>query len=210
MRDVILQPLLAGLSTGLFCSTFCLPFIAPFLAAEQRDLRATVRILVEFILGRLGGYVLFGAVVGWLGERMNQAVFNVVSILALLVLSWLLVAYAVGLAKPGWSACAALRARRSKTPLWMGFLMGINLCPPFLMSIAYVFTLHSAVKGILYFLVFFAATTVYFIPMVFVGLLGRMYEFRLAARVSAILVGVLFTAYAIYAIASGSLVVHAP
>lgn len=209
MGDVILQPLLAGLSTGLFCSAFCLPFILPVLAAEQRDLRGSMKVLLEFILGRLGGYLLFGAAVGWLGERMNQALFNAVSIAALLLLSWLLVAYAVGLVKPA-SACAAVGSRKAHAPLVMGFLMGINLCPPFLMSIAYVFTLHSALKGIVYFLVFFAATTVYFIPMVFVGWLGKMVEFRLAARVSAVLVGVLFTAYAIYAIASGSVVVHTP
>jgi sulfite exporter TauE/SafE len=209
MGDVIIQPLLAGLSTGLFCTTFCLPFIAPYLAAESRDMRASAKVLLEFILGRLGGYVLFGAVFGYLGEKIDQSIFNVVSITALLILSWVLVGYAVGLAKPR-SVCAALSARRALTPLGMGFLMGINLCPPFLMSIAYVFTLHSALKGMVYFLVFFAATTVYFIPLVFVGLLGRMYEFRLAARVSAVLVGVVFTAYAIYMIASGSLVMHSP
>jgi sulfite exporter TauE/SafE len=209
MGDVVIQPLLAGLSTGLFCSVFCLPFILPVLAAEQRSLRATVRVLLEFILGRLGGYLLFGAVVGWLGERMDQALFNTVSLAALLLLSWLLVAYAVGLVKPA-SVCAALGTRKVHAPLAMGFLMGINLCPPFLVSIAYVFTLHSALKGMVYFLVFFAATTVYFIPMVLVGWLGRMVEFRTAARVSAVLVGVLFTVYAIYAIAGGSVVVHTP
>jgi sulfite exporter TauE/SafE len=86
----------------------------------------------------------------------------------------------------------------------------VNICPPFLISVAYVFTLHSMVKGIVYFLVFFAATTVYFLPLFFLGFLGKLNEFRAVARVSAVLVGLLFMAYGVYAISRGILVVHSP
>ena len=56
----------------LFCTTYCLPFIAPYLVAEKRSGRGGGRAdLPQFILGRLGGYVLFGAVFGWLGERLS-------------------------------------------------------------------------------------------------------------------------------------------
>lgn len=210
MNEVILQPLLAGLSTGLFCSTYCLPFIAPYLVAERRSALATARILLEFILGRLGGYVLFGAVVGYLGQRVDNRVFNLVSIVSLVLLSVLLLLYAADLVKPQRSLCLNRRWIGRKTPLLMGFLMGVNICPPFLLSVAYVFTLHSMFKGVAYFLVFFAATTLYFLPMFFLGFLGRMNEFRAVARVSALLVGVLFLAYGVYAIARGALVMHSP
>ncbi|MFH0952942.1 MAG: sulfite exporter TauE/SafE family protein [Verrucomicrobiota bacterium] len=208
MNEVILQPLLAGLSTGLFCSTYCLPFIAPYLVAERRSARATAKVLLEFILGRLGGYVLFGAVVGYLGQRLDSRVFNLVSIGSLVLLSGLLLLYAADLVKPQRSLCLNRRWIGRKTPLLMGFLMGVNICPPFLLSVAYVFTLHSMVKGVAYFLVFFAATTLYFLPMFFLGFLGRMNEFRAVARVSALMVGVLFLAYGVYAIARGTLVMH--
>lgn len=210
MHDIIIQPLLAGLSMGLFCTTSCLPFIAPYLVAEQRDPKATAGVLLQFILGRLGGYVLFGAVFGWLGERLTGSEFNLFTIISLVLLSILLILYAVGLMKPSWSVCGMSAWPRRRIPLLMGFLMGVNICPPFLMSVAYVFTLHSMFKGIAYFLVFFAATTLYFLPLFFLGFLSKLNEFRVVARVSAVLVGLLFTAYGIYAIGSGSLMVHAP
>ena len=82
-------------------------------------------------------------------------------------------------------------------PLTLGLLTGFNACPPFLLSLAYVFALHSTWKGLVYFLVFFCATTVYMLPLLAVGLLGRMAEFRLAARFSALAVGLLFMVYGI-------------
>ena len=210
MRDIIIQPLLAGLSMGLFCTTSCLPFIAPYLVAERRDAKGTAGTLMQFILGRLGGYILFGAVFGYLGERLTGAAFNLFTIVSLVLLSILLIFYAVGLIKPSWSICGMSAWPRRRIPLLMGFLMGVNICPPFLMSIAYVFTLHSMARGIVYFLVFFAATTLYFLPLFFLGFLSKLNEFRAVARVSAVLVGLLFTAYGLFAIGRGSLMVHTP
>ena len=210
VHDIIIQPLLAGLSMGLFCTTSCLPFIAPYLVAEQRGARATAGILLQFILGRLGGYILFGAIFGWLGEQLTGAAFNLFTLVSLVLLSLLLILYAVGLMKPSWSVCGLNSWPRRRAPLLMDFLMGVNICPPFLLSVAYVFTLHSAIKGIVYFLVFFAATTLYFLPLFFLGFLSKLNEFRAVARVSAVLVGLLFIAYGIYAMSRGILVVHSP
>ena len=192
MHDVILEPLLAGLSAGLFCCASCVPVLAPVFAAESRSAGATVRLWLKFLFGRLAGYLLFGAAIGWLGERFDEAWFTRISAAAMIALSLLLIFYAVGFRKPSWSLCAAGTRRGQATPILLGFLMGANVCPPFLMSVAYVFTLHSLAKGVVYFFVFFCATSVYLIPLLFVGLLGRMKEFRWAARASALAVGVLF------------------
>lgn len=209
MHDIVIQPLLAGLSTGLFCCTTCLPFVMPYLVAERRGLKRTGLVLLQFVTGRLFGYVLFGAVFGYLGERLDTGLVNVLSSTALVLLSGLLVLYALGLLRPRWSLCERFSAR-ARTPILMGLLMGVNICPPFLLSLAYVFLLHSALKGVVYFLVFFAATTLYFVPLVFLGLLSRMEEFRVVARIAALIVGVLFAAYGIFAITRGAWVVHVP
>lgn len=201
MRDVILEPLLAGLSMGLFCCASCYPFLLPVFAAESRSARATAAVWFQFILGRLAGYVLFGAAIGWLGERFDSAWLSMASAAGMMGMALLLVSYAVGFRKPGWSCCAAGTRRGAAMPALLGFLLGLHACPPFLMSAAYVFTLHSMAKGIVYFLVFFCATSLYFIPLAFVGWLGRMAEFRRVARASALLVGMLFLAY-------GGIVIH--
>lgn len=197
MHDVILKPLLAGLSAGLFCCVSCYPFLAPVFAAENRSARATAWVWGQFLAGRLTGYLLFGAVVGGLGARFHAIWFDWISLAGLVIMSVLLIFYAVGFWRPAWSFCAAGTKRGRATPAVLGFLMGINVCPPFLLSLAYVFTLHSMFKGIVYFLVFFVATSLYFLPLFFVGLLGRMREFRWAARASALVVGVLFLLYGV-------------
>ena len=195
LHAVILEPLLAGLSAGLFCCASCVPVLAPVFAAEHRSASATFQVWLQFLIGRLAGYLLFGAAIGWLGERFDAAWLTRISAAAMVVLSLVLIFYAVGFRKPAWSLCAAGTRRGQATPVLLGFLMGANACPPFLMSIAYVFTLHSLAKGVVYFFVFFCATSLYLIPLLFVGLLGRMREFRWAARASALAVGVLFLVY---------------
>ena len=194
-RDVIVGSLLAGFSAGLYCCATCATVLAPVFAAENRSAGANARLWLQFLFGRLAGYLLFGAAIGWIGERFDAAWFNRISAAAMVGLSLLLISYAAGFRRPAWSFCAAGTRRGQATPVLLGFLMGANACPPVLMSVAYVFTLHSLAKGIVYFLVFFCATTVYLIPLPFVGLLGRMKEFRWAARASALAVGILYLVY---------------
>jgi sulfite exporter TauE/SafE len=209
MNDVLIQPFLLGISVGIFCFTYCVPFIAPYLVSEQRKLKKNFKIILEFILGRLGGYILFGAIFGYLGQKIASQTVNLILIIALMVLSVILIFYALGFLKPKGIFCSAKFIKfRTKAPILMGFLMGINICPPFLMSLAYVFTLHSIVKGIIYFLMFFLGTTVYFIPITFLGFLGKMREFRLIARIAGLVVGLAFLIYGIYYLIRGLSIIH--
>jgi len=210
MRDVLVQPLLAGLSTGLFCCAYCWPFVAPILVAEDRSWRETWRALGWLILGRFLGYALFGFLVGALSERVRGGFWNWVLSTTLIVLAVVLALYGLGLLRPGSTWCGALLKYRRQAPFVMGLLMGINLCPPFLLSVVYVFTLHSALKGLLYFVMFFGGTTVYFLPLGVLGGLARWPELRRAARVSAVLVGLIFGGYGLYSLVWGCGAVHQP
>ncbi|HPF99823.1 MAG TPA: sulfite exporter TauE/SafE family protein [Kiritimatiellia bacterium] len=208
MNGVILQALLAGLSTGVFCTAYCLPFIAPYMAAEGRSLKESAGVIGRFLGGRLTGYVLFGALFGYLGERLHGAVLSVILSVALVAMAVLLMLHGLGLLQHRWKCCSQRLDRR--TPFLMGLLMGVNVCPPFMLSLAYVATLQSVLNSILYFVVFFIGTSVYALPLVFVGLLGRMPEFRRAAQISAVAVGFLFAAYGLYSLGAGGLHPHGP
>ncbi|OGZ32343.1 MAG: hypothetical protein A2V69_02660 [Candidatus Portnoybacteria bacterium RBG_13_40_8] len=210
MEDFLIQPFLLGISTGIFCFTYCVPFIAPYLVSEERKLAKNFKVILEFILGRLGGYILFGAIFGYLGEKISNQAVNLILIISLMVLAVVLIFYALGLLKPKGIFCSSKYIKfREKSPLLMGFLMGINICPPFLMSLAYVFSLHSVFKGIIYFLMFFLGTTLYFLPVTFLGFLGKMKEFRLIARIAGLIVGFAFLTYGIYYIIRGLTLFHA-
>jgi len=209
MSDYLIQPFLLGISTGIFCFTYCVPFIAPYLVSEQRKLSKNFKVILEFILGRLSGYILFGAVFGYLGEKINNQTVNLILITSLILLSGVLILYSLGLVRNKGFFCSAKYSKfKNKAPIVMGFLMGINICPPFLMSLAYVFTLHSAVRGIIYFLMFFLGTTIYFLPVVFLGYLGKMKEFRLVARIAGLIVGFAFLIYGIYYVSRGFVIFH--
>jgi len=65
--ELILQPILAGLSVGAFCLTYCFPFMGVLFAAEERTSRKNLLILAELLAGRLAGYLCFGLAVGYLG-----------------------------------------------------------------------------------------------------------------------------------------------
>lgn len=203
MLEFLISPFLAGLSVGLYCFSYCLPFIAPFMVAQEGTNKKNLSVLLRFITGRFFGYASFGILIGYLGEKINGEAINLALSVSLMLLSITLFLHAVGLLRADKSAlCARLSAHSSKFPLIMGFLMGINICPPFLMSLTYVLTLHSMLKGLLYFVMFFLGTSIYFLPFFFLGLLNKMKEFQLAGRVGAIVVSSLFFIYSVYSLAS--------
>ncbi|NLB66785.1 MAG: sulfite exporter TauE/SafE family protein [Lentisphaerae bacterium] len=190
-RTLVIDAFLAGLSTGVVCGMTCLPVLAPVFAAEARGTRASWAALLQVLGGRLAGYLLFGALAGWLGQRVGSPAFLLLATIGMMLMAvWLLV-YAAGFLQTR-PPCARPTRRGRVTPALLGFLLSARVCPPLLMSLAYVFTLQNVTAGLLYFLVFFLATSLYFLPLPFIGWLGRFRELRLAARVSATLVGILF------------------
>lgn len=194
-----MAPLLLGLSTGVYCFVYCVPFVAPVMVAEKRSGRENFNVIAKFVLGRLTGYLAFGALVGYLGARLTGLNLEPVTWIALAILSIILILHALGL----WQArrlavCAMIKRFNPEIPFLMGMLMGVNACPPFLLSLTYVLTLQSALKGIAYFFMFFIGTTVYFIPLFFLGYLNKIKEFQTVGRISAVIVGFIFLGYSIY------------
>jgi sulfite exporter TauE/SafE len=200
MKEIIFQPVLLGLSSGIFCMSYCFPFLAPFVVLEERKLKENFKVILKFIFGKLFGYLLFGAIFGYLGEKITNKTVDLFFFFALAGLSFLLILYSFGLMGEKRGICLGSKFKKT-TPFLMGFLMGINVCPPFLMAINYVFLQHAFFEGILFFFLFFLATTIYFLPITFLGFLNKIKEFRMVARISGILVGLMFLFYSFYRIA---------
>lgn len=203
VKEVILIPFLAGLSTGISCLFFCFPFFTPFLVSKERGKKENIFLILKFLFGRLLGYLVFGGFFGFFGEKINQNFLNLTFLFVLLVLSLILILYSLSLLKEKILFCQKIKEFSPKIPILMGFFTGINLCPPFLVSLTYIFTLHSFLKGIIYFLFFFLGTSFYFFSFFFFGLLSKIREFQIVARISGIVVGILFFVYGIYNFISG-------
>ena len=182
---------LAGLSTGINCLGTCLPLFIPLLLADKQTTRSSFRLVIEFSLGRLFGYLLFGLLIGILGVTINNEIANQIINLSLLLSGIFLIIFSIGAIKWGHKACQ-LFFGKIKIPLVLGFLTGITPCPPFLASIPYIFTFKNLLSSLSYFFLFFLGTTLYIVPLGFLGLLSRQSLFQKIARLSGVIVGLYF------------------
>lgn len=181
---------LAGLSVGVYCLGLCLPVFLPVLLSQKRNLKKSFRILLEFSLGRLCGYLLFGLIVGYLGQTVqNKWIHTIVSLINL----WtgiMLIVYSLGQIDK--KLCALIPFKKIKWPFLIGFLTGVNVCPPMVASLTHVFNLKSAINSLLYFLLFFFGTSTYIIPAAFLGIFTKSNLIQKIARLGGVLAGLYF------------------
>ena len=195
MIRILLEGWLLGLSTGPYCLGACAPFLVPFLLAEGAGtLRRNVALVSEFLLGRLVAYLAFGAAVGWGGETLKPHLSQHLASAALVVTSAVMILYAVVKGLPQWKLCA-LTARRlpmRRVPFLLGVLIGINVCPPFLVAMARIIQLGGAATGAVFFLWFFAGTTLLTVPLLVVSPFTRSQRAQRIGTLAAILIGAWF------------------
>ena len=196
---LFIQPVLAGLSVGAFCMSYCFPFLATFIASEERPAQRNLGLIFYFMLGRFFGYAAFGAAFGFLGEQLKSPFLTLITDISLILVSIVMILHITGLLKQKNNLCVASKLH-NRNAIVMGFLMGINICPPFILSLTYVVSLNDVLKSVLYFVIFFFASSIYFLPMVFVGMLAKIKELQKTAQVSGILAACVFIIYGGYSI----------
>ena len=189
------KAILLGLSTGMYCLGFCMPVLVPLVVGGYRETMARRAIpLLYFSLGRLVAYCLFGALVGYLGMQIQNPLVVRIGAGAMIGLSVLLIVMGLsGNRLPGHS-CRTIAGRFGVAgmPVMLGFFTGFNLCPPFILALNAVFLQGDVMEGVGFFLVFFLTTSLYLLPFVFVGSLGKNDNIRWVARLSGVVSGVLF------------------
>ena len=197
MLALLAKAAVLGLSTGLFCVGFCVPLVGPVLLGRERaGMRDSLRALGLFLGGRLVAYLLFGAAFGLLGSGLARVwtakAWLLPAVYALLGL--LMIAYGLVLSMPHIGLCRLLKPRVQSG--WylvaLGFLAGLNLCPPFLLAVTTVIDVGGALRGTAFFFVFFLATSVYLVPLLFSGFAARLGAVRVAARAASVVAGAYF------------------
>lgn len=188
--DNIISGYLTGLSVGVYCLGLCLPVFLPILLSQKRNAKKSFGLVIEFSLGRLVGYLFFGLVFGWIGQQLKSNLIHSLASLANLWLGVLMILYSLGAINRKF--CGIISFTKIRWPFLIGFLTGVNICPPFLASLTYVFNLKDAILSLLYFFAFFLGTSTYIIPSAIFGVFTKFSLMQKLARISGFLVGVYF------------------
>ena len=70
--------------------------------------------------------------------------------------------------------------------------MGFNLCPPFLLAFTDVFVSGEIYYGLAFFLVFFLVTSLFLLPLIFLGYLSALPSLRQVAQLAALIISVIY------------------
>ena len=194
----IITGYLAGLSVGVYCLGLCLPVFLPILLSKKRDVKKSFWLVAEFSLGRLLGYLFFGLIFGWLGQTIKSNLIHQIVGLANLWLGISMVLYSLGAINQKF--CPGKVFNYLKWTFLVGFLTGVNICPPFLASLTYVFNLRDAFLSLIYFFAFFLGTSTYIVPAAIFGFFSKFPWLQKLGQISGFLVGFYFITQSLFKI----------
>ena len=192
---------LLGLSTGVVCLAYCGPVLIPFMMGEGNTINRNLRSVALFLAGRLVAYVLIGLLAGIIGSTLLQpsAIKTVFMGMVYILLSVLLIIYGFHRFREVCLGRSRLQFKKSKgrrwdflVPLSGGFATGLNLCPPFLLAITGALDAGKVADSILFFIMFFIGTAVYFLPLPFIGFFRRQQVLRIIGKFAAIIAGIFY------------------
>ena len=212
----MMQGFLLGLANGTTCLAYCIPVLVPFLLQEGRNVGQNLVTMAKFLGGRLGGYAVFG-MLAWAAGNMLVAVANHQGLVigaAYVGLSVLLLVAVLRKPVPAPGACAVRGAQvtfsrwprctqRALLPVGMGFLAGLRICPPLLLAFADAASTGTLAGSLILFLMFFLGSSIYFIPLSFLGAVARIADLRIVGKFAAVIVAVYYMFSGILLFAGG-------
>ncbi len=189
-----------GLSTGAVCVAYCGPVLLPFILGEGTTVIQNTKSVGLFLGGRLLAYILVGFFSGLLGLTLvqhslqNRFVFGIIyTLLALFMIAYGFYRFReICLGQKQQLLQQKLGRWPIAIPLAGGFVTGLNLCPPFLLAITGAVETHQLFGSIVFFIMFFLGTSIYFIPMPFLGFFRRKQVLQVIGKFAAILAGLLY------------------
>lgn len=186
---------LAGLSVGVYCLGLCLPIFLPILMSQKRTVKSSFKLVLEFSLGRLAGYLIFALIIGGLGQLVKSPLVHLVVALGNIWTGILMIFW--GLGSLDKKFCPVKKFKTIKWPILLGLLTGVNVCPPFIASLTHVFNFQDVLQSVVYFLMFFLGTSSYIIPSALLGVFTKGSFVNKLAQVSGVLVGLYFVIWSL-------------
>lgn len=203
-----------GLASGPACLAACGPVLVPSLLAGQAGFLANLRTIALFLGTRLLGYLLFALVAWEVGALASMLIkphphlVGIVYVLMAGVLAW----YAYAVRSRCGGACSSSKlvtidgtvdeSGSTKTGVAgvavLGFLTGLNFCPPFVVAGIRAAELGTLPEALLFFAFFFAGTSIWFVPIAGLGCVVRNQALITVARMTMGLVALYYLALGLY------------
>ncbi len=183
------------------CVLTCGPVYIPFiLTREEKGLRGGFTLLLKLMGSRFLAYIISGVVAGMVGGEIPERARTIATYIALVVLSILL--FYNSLKAPIIHGCSSrFLGKAVRSPYIIGFLTGLNLCPPFLIALTEAARSAGAISGGLLFVGLAISSTILFVPLAFLNISKGM---KTIVRFGQVL-GVLMAFY-FFAIGSSGLI----
>lgn len=197
----MLAGFLLGLSNNLFCFMTCAVVFLPYALASGRKPYKDVAL---FMAGRLLAYVFFGFAAGYTGlyfdGRLDPLYF---SAFTLLMSAWLIL-FALGRLKLNVRLCTALGARFSgrNLPFFMGMVLGLNVCPPFLLGLSETLRMASLLKPVVFFLGFYLGSSLWLVLFLFTDRFSGNKWVERAGQAASLAAGVWYFVKSVIALSS--------
>jgi hypothetical protein len=135
----------------------------------------------------------FGAIAGYTGAQIASVNRELFTSIAYILLSAYLVLSAVRTNKKAKSCHVPKMARFTQSGIILGILTGINFCPSFLIALSKAVDLGGAFSGMMLFLGFFFGTSIFLLPLAFIGQISKVSKMKMVAQYASILVAIWFT-----------------
>ncbi len=196
-----MQGFLLGLSSGAVCSAYCAPVLIPYFLGEKKNVVQNFMALLQFLTGRLLGYLAIGFLAWGIDKSILQSISCREFIMgsAYIILSGLLIFYSFSKSSktcPPANETGMFQKVRASWPflflLIMGLATAVNLCPPFLLAVAIAMGEGTLFQSALFLFMFFLGTSVFMIPVTFVGMLRRFSSLHIIGKMTAGLIGVYY------------------
>ncbi len=196
----MLQGFILGISNSATCLASCAPIILPYLMSCGKTIRNNLSGLIFFLIGRLTGYISFAILAWFIGKKLltNPVIRSRFTGTALITLSLFLIIYNLSgnHTKCRFKNTANINQIISPEawyyPYIFGLLTGINICPPFLMAFTDAVDSNSLLGSILFFFTFFAGTSIFFIPLSFIGSKKYQSELKTVGEFSLYIIAVYY------------------
>jgi hypothetical protein len=192
----MIDSLILGLSSGSACVVTCGMVMFPYLMSGSAGIKKITIDLSIFMLTRFVAYFILATFSWYFGQALftNPVVRNIVPGILYIGLSILLVYYSISKSrKPDCPAKMVTTISNKKLiPLLLGLVNSLGFCPALFIVLTKGATQSSLMQSYLAFIAFFIGSSVWFIPLPFVGKIKKVEIFKTIGILATGLAGAIF------------------